>query len=259
VLRARRAGPADAPRFELPGEAPDAVLHLAGESILGRWTAAKKRRIRGSRVAGTRGLCEALAGLPKPPAVFVSGSATGYYGDRGDEVLTEDSAAGRGFLADVCREWEAASAPLAEKGTRVAHLRTGIVLAAHGGALAQMLLPFKLGLGGRLGHGRQYMSWITLDDWVGAALLAWAKPVKGPWNLTAPAPVTNEVFTKSLGRALRRPTVLPAPAAAMTLLLGEMAREVLLSGARALPARLTSAGYRFRHETLDAALAAVLR
>lgn len=255
----RRGGPA-APEFALPEGGADAVVHLAGESILGRWTAGKKRRIRDSRVAGTRRLCEALARLPKPPAICLAASATGIYGDRGDEILSEESAAGSGFLAEVCREWEAASEPLSGGGVRVVHMRTGIVLDRNGGALARMLLPFKLGVGGRLGSGRQFMSWISLDDWLGALRHALENAgLQGPVNFAGPAPVTNAEFTRALGRALKRPTVFPMPAFAARALFGEMAREVLLAGARVRPARLAASGFRFRHETVEAALADVLR
>lgn len=255
----RRGGPS-APEFTLPDGGADAIIHLAGESILGRWTAQKKRRIRDSRVLGTRRLCEAMARLPRPPATCLAASATGIYGDRGEELLSEESTAGSGFLAEVCREWEAAWQPLSGRGARVVHMRTGIVLARNGGALARMLLPFRLGVGGRLGNGRQFMSWISLDDWLGALRYSLENAtLQGPVNFVGPGPVTNAEFTRALGRALRRPTVFPMPAIAARALLGEMAREVLLSGARVRPARLAASGFRFRHETVEAAFADVLR
>jgi uncharacterized protein (TIGR01777 family) len=237
----------------------DGVIHLAGESIAGlRWTAAKKRRIRDSRVEGTKLLCRALAGLSKPPRWFIGASAAGYYGDRRDEVLREDSGPGTGFLADVCKEWEAAAGAAAQKGIRVAHLRTGVVLSGKGGALAPMLLPFKLGLGGRLGSGRQYMPWIALEDVVGAVNHIIARELAGPFNLAGPEPATNAAFTAALGRALRRPTVFPVPAFAVNLALGEMARELLLSSQRAEPAALLKPGYRFGRADVGAALAAAV-
>lgn len=215
----------------------DAVVHLAGESIAsGRWTAMRKARIRESRVNGTRLLATALAGLEHRPRVLVCASAMGYYGDRGDEILREDSPAGKGFLADVSRAWEQAADPARERGIRVLHLRTGLVLAATGGALARMLPPFKLGVGGVIGGGRQYWSWITLDDHVAAIhhVLVNASLV-GPVNLVVPRAVTNREFTQALGRVLSRPTLFPLPAFAARLLLGEMADELLLASQRLEP------------------------
>ncbi len=241
-------------------EGVDAVVHLAGESIAsGRWTAAKRRRIRDSRVGATRVLAEALAGLERPPATLVAASAVGYYGDRGDEVLREESPPGGGFLADVCREWEAAAAPAARRGLRVVHMRIGMVLAATGGALAALLPPFRLGLGGPVGSGRQWMSWISLDDLVRAILHALATAsLAGPINAVAPAPVTNREFARTLGRVLRRPAVLPLPAGAARLLLGRMADELLLASARVVPARLEAAGFTFGDATLERALRRLL-
>ena len=242
-------------------EGMDAVVHLAGENIAsGRWTAERKARIRDSRVTGTRILCEALAGLAQPPKVLVSASAIGYYGDRGDELLREERAPGSGFLPDVCRAWEAATQPAEQKGIRVTPLRTGVVLSPHGGALAKMLLPFKWGLGGVIGSGTQYMSWISLDDVVGAIHHALTTDaLRGPVNIVAPHPVTNSVFTKTLGQVLGRPTLLPMPAFAARLAFGEMADALLLASARVEPARLTASKYAFRYPQLRCAAAFVGR
>ena len=238
----------------------DAVVHLAGDSIMGlRWTAEKKRRIRETRVTATRLLVQTLTRLAKPPAVLVCASGVGYYGSRGDEVLSEESRPGTGFLADLAREWEAATATAIAQGIRVVNLRLGVVLSAHGGALAKMLTPFRLGLGGVIGDGTQWMSWITLDDVIGAIRHALTTDaLRGPLNVVAPAPVTNAEFTRTLGRALGRPTLVPLPAFAARLALGEMADELLLASQRAVPARLQASGYRFRYPTLDDALRAVL-
>ncbi len=236
--------------------AVDAVVHLAGESIAeGRWNEAKKTRIRDSRVVGTRFLAESLAKLPQRPKAMVCASAIGYYGDRGDEVLREDSAPGSGFLADVCREWEAAADPARAAGIRVAHLRTGVVFAKHGGALAKMLPPFRLGLGGPMGPGTQYMSWIALDDQI-AVLRRAAEDANyvGAINTVAPESVTSAQFARVLGRVLGRPAMLRAPAAVMRLLLGEMADALLLASTRVEPARLTALGYRFAYPSLEGAL-----
>ena len=249
-------GTIDAPRLE--GVA--GVVHLAGESIAdGRWTAERKRRIRDSRVAGTRLLAEALSRLTRKPAVLVSASAVGIYGDRGDEPLDESSATGQGFLADVGREWEAATEPAAGAGIRVVLLRLGIVLAPHGGALAKMLPPFRLGLGGRLGRGTQWMSWITLDDAVRVVLAALDRPdLAGPVNAVAPAPVTNAEFTRLLAASVHRPAIFPVPAAALELLFGEMARAALLASQRVLPRRLAAAGFVFEDPALGPALRRVV-
>ncbi len=234
----------------------DAVVHLAGENIAGgRWTRRQKQRIRDSRVLGTRLLCRALAELSDPPQILASASAVGYYGDRGQQQLDEASPPGSGFLAEVCRDWEAATEPAAEAGIRVTRLRIGVVLALHGGALARMLPVFRFGLGGRLGSGWQYMSWITLDDLVDAiGHVLSAGTLQGPINLVAPQPVTNRRFTQTLGRVLRRPALLPAPGFALRLMLGEMADELLLAGAKVAARRLLDSGFEFRDPQLDAAL-----
>ena len=239
-----------------PLEGLDAVVHLAGENIAaGRWTLTRKAIIRDSRVKGTRLLSETLARLTQPPHVLVCASAMGYYGDRGDELLTEDSSSGSGFLAELCCEWEAASELAAEKGIRVVRLRIGIVLSAEGGALKQMLLPFKLGVGGRLGSGKQYMSWIALDDLVRVIEHALTNDtMAGAVNAATPHPVTNLEFTKTLGFVLRRPTIFPVPAFAVRLLFGEMGNALLLSSARLEPARLAASGFVFRYPELEHAL-----
>ena len=238
----------------------DAIVHLAGDSIMGlRWTADKKRRIRESRTIATRLLVQTLTRLAKPPAVLVCASGVGYYGSRGDEVLSEESRPGTGFLADLAREWEAATATAIAQGIRVVNLRLGVVLSAHGGALAKMLPPFRVGLGGVIGDGAQWMSWIALDDVIGAIRHALTTDaLRGPLNVVAPAPVTNAEFTRTLGRALGRPTLVPLPAFAARLALGQMADELLLASQRVVPARLQASGYRFRYPTLDDALRAVL-
>ena len=234
----------------------DAVVHLAGESIAeGRWTAAKKKRILDSRVQGTKLLSETLARLKNPPRVLVVASAIGYYGDRGGEILTESSSRGSDFLAEVCEAWERAAQPAKEKGIRVVHPRIGIVLGKGGGALAKMLLPFKLGLGGRLGSGNQYMSWIALEDLVGVIQFALNhSALNGPVNAVSPAAATNNEFTKTLGRVLNRPTIFPAPAFALKLLLGEMAQALLLSSANVKPQKLLETKYPFKFAGLEPAL-----
>ena len=234
----------------------DAVVHLAGESIAsGRWTRARKALILNSRVRGTALLARSVSALRDKPKIFLSASAVGFYGDRGDALLDETSAGGRGFLADVCAKWEDAARPAADAGIPVVTMRTGVVLSRAGGALPKMLAPFKLGLGGALGAGTQYMSWIAIDDVVGAMQhLLRLDPVAGPVNLVAPDPVTNLEFTKTLGAVLGRPTVLRVPAFGLRLALGEMADEMLLASTRAWPARLTASGYRFRYANLEAAL-----
>ena len=237
----------------------DAVVHLAGESVARRWTAAQKRCIRDSRVKGTRLLSETLARLDRPPRTLVCASAIGYYGDRGSEILTEESPPGTGFLPDVCREWEAAADAARQKGVRVVHVRIGVVLTPKGGALAQMLTPFKLGAGGVIGSGEQFWSWIVLDDLVGAIHHALAtESLTGPVNATSPNPVTNREFTKTLGRVIRRPTILPMPAFAARLALGQMADELLLASARVLPQRLLATNYAFRDPELEGALRRML-
>lgn len=233
----------------------DAVIHLAGENIAQRWTAAAKARIRASRVDATLLLCEALARLPKPPQVLVCASATGYYGDRGDEALDESSAAGTGFLAEVCQAWEAAADPARQGGIRVVHLRLGIVLARHGGALAKILPTFRFGLGGRLGTGRQYWSWISLEDLLRVVELALQDDrISGAVNAVSPAATTNAEFAQALARALRRPAFLPVPAFAVKLIFGEMGREALLASARVRPARLLESDYEFHFPELDSTL-----
>jgi uncharacterized protein (TIGR01777 family) len=233
-----------------------AVVHLAGETIAsGRWTAARKARIQDSRVRGTGLLTRALVKLDRKPTVFISASAVGIYGNRGDEVVDERSAPGHGFLAEVCSQWEAATRPASDAGIRVVHGRMGVVLSGTGGALAKMLPPFRLGLGGVMGSGRQYMSWIAIDDVVGAIQhLLLAETVVGPVNLVAPGPISNREFTKTLGRVLRRPTMLRLPAFAIRLGLGEVADELLLASTRAQPMQLTASGYHFRYPTLEGAL-----
>jgi len=234
----------------------DAVIHLAGENVgAGRWTPDRKAAIRDSRVDGTRLLCEALAGLSRPPKALVCASAVGYYGDRGEETLTEGSPPGTGYLAGICREWEAASAPAGRKGIRVVALRFGMVLSPKGGALARMLPLFRAGLGGVIGRGRQYVSWVALDDLPHILLHALQRvDLRGPVNAVAPCPVTNREFTKALGKALSRPTPLPVPAFALRLAVGsEMADALLLSSARVVPLRLEETGYPFRFPELGAA------
>ena len=244
-------------------EGMDAVIHLAGENVGARWTAARKRQIKSSRTQGTRLLSEAIARARRRPGVLVSASAIGIYGNRGDEVLTENSPAGDAaldFLVEVGREWEAAAEPARASGVRVIHPRFGLVLSPEGGALKKMLLPFRLGLGGRLGSGTQWMSWISIDDVVGAILhVLLTESFSGPVNLVAPEPVRNRDFTAILGRVLSRPTPFAVPAAALRLILGEMATSTLLASARVLPKRLLAAGYRFEHPDLDTALRHVLQ
>jgi uncharacterized protein len=242
-------------------EALDAVVHLAGENVgSGRWTAARKAAIRDSRVKGTRLLCEALAGLVRPPGTLVCASAVGYYGDRGEEVLTEESPPGLGFLPGVSREWEAASEAASRKGIRVVTLRIGMVLSPRGGALARMLPLFRAGLGGVIGGGRQYVSWVALDDLPNIILHAFQnRDLSGPVNAVAPRPVTNREFTEALGKALSRPTPLPVPAFALRLAVGgEMADALLLSSARVVPKRLIDTGYTFLSPELEPTLRRLL-
>ncbi len=238
-------------------EGAGAVVHLAGAGIGdGRWTHARKELILRSRVDATTVLCGALAGLGTPPAVLVSGSAIGYYGDRGDEELTETSGPGSGFQAEVCRAWEGATAAAEAAGVRVVHLRSAVVLAGHGGALGRQLPLFRAGLGGRLGSGRQWFSWISLRDEISVILHAIEDTsLAGPLNASAPAPVTNREFTRELGRALHRPAVLAVPPFALRVALGrQLADELLLGSLRVLPARLAGTGFRFRDQTLEDAL-----
>lgn len=237
-------------------EGLDAMVHLAGENIAqGRWTAAKKQRIYQSRVIGTRLVAEALAKLDRPPAAMICASAVGYYGDRTDEVLTEQSPAGSGFLARTCRDWEAAAAPAREAGVRVVHVRIGIVLSPKGGALRMMLPLFRKGLGGRLGAGRQYMSWVTAGDLVRiVAFLLHEESLSGAVNAVAPNPVTNRQFARSLGKVLRRPAIAPVPRLVLRLLLGKAADELLFASTRVHPTRLLAAGFAYQHEELEPAL-----
>jgi uncharacterized protein len=241
-------------------EGLDAVVHLAGESIAsGRWTAEKKRAILESRVQGTTLLADSLAKLSRPPAVFLSASGIGYYGNRGDELLNEESSLGNDFLAQVCSEWEKATKPAAEQGIRTVLSRFGIILDANGGALAKMLTPFRMGIGGRIGNGNQWMSWMALDDAVGAMrFLLLDKFVNGPVNFVAPHPVTNAEFTKTLGRVLSRPTLFPIPAFAVRLAFGELADAALLSGQRVETTVLQDRGFGFTLPRLELALRKIL-
>jgi uncharacterized protein (TIGR01777 family) len=251
------------------GVGADAVINLAGAPIAeGRWTPARKEELRASRTATTRALVNALAKMSARPRVLLSASATGYYGDRGEETLTEESAPGAGLLGEICREWEGEAQRAEVLGIRVVRLRIGMVLARNGGALGKILLPFRLGAGGRLGSGKQWMSWITLEDLVGIFRFALEEapagsnlsrmPLGGAINAVAPQPVRNAEFTRALARAVHRPAIFPVPAFALRLALGEMAGALLLSSQRVLPLKLADAGYRFRHPELGAALASVL-
>lgn len=248
VTRYHRAAPPALAGF-------DAVVHLAGESITGRWTPAKKERIRASRRDGTRALAEGLARCAVKPRVLVSASAIGFYGDRQEEKLNEDSPPGTGFLAEVVRDWEAATLPAREAGIRVVNLRFGVVLSEQGGALKQMLPAFRLGVGGVVGNGRQYWSWVALPDVVAAIQYALiTESLRGPVNVVAPDPVTNRAFTRTLGRVLHRPTVLPVPAWAVRLVFGEMGVALLLASTRVEPRRLLASGFRFQSPELEATL-----
>ena len=237
----------------------DAVIHLAGESIVGRWTEAKKRRVRESRVQGTRNLAETLAAAPQGPRVFISASAIGYYGDRGEETLREESSPGTGFLPEVCREWEAAAEPARKAGIRTAQMRFGVVLSASGGALQKMLPPFRMGVGGNIGSGRQWSSWIDIDDVVGAIQhVITTETLRGPVNVVGPNPVRNAEFTKTLASVLSRPAILPMPAFAARLAFGQMADELLLASQRVEPSKLLVSGYVFHKPVLRTALEAIL-
>jgi uncharacterized protein len=271
VVRVVRGGPhapdairwdPDAGAIESAGlEGLDAVVHLAGESIgSGRWTEAQKARILDSRVVGTRLLADTLAGLQRSPNVMVSGSAIGFYGDRGEQPVTEETGPGEDFFADVVRRWEAAAAPAEEAGVRVPRIRSAIVLSRKGGALQRMLLPFKLGLGGRLGSGRQYWSWISIHDEVSAILhLLENDDLSGPVNLSSPNPVTQKAFATTLARTLGRPAVIPTPTLPLRLLYGsEMVEQTLTNGQRVLPKRLEASGFRFLHPELEGAFRAAL-
>lgn len=242
-------------------EGASAVVHLAGENIAGaRWTPAFKWKIRESRVKGTTLVAGAIAGARAKPQAFVCASAIGYYGNRGNDVMTESSAPGEDYLAEVCSEWEAACAPARRAGVRTANMRIGVILSSDGGALKKMLTPFKLGFGGVIGNGRQWMSWIAIDDVVGAIVHALANPqLAGPINAVAPNPATNRDFTKTLGRVLGVPTFFPMPAFAAKLAFGEMADALLLASTRVAPQALATAGYQFRHPELEAALRNLLR
>lgn len=234
----------------------DAVVHLAGESIAeGRWTDEKKKRIRESRVKGTKLLSDALSNLSSPPHTFISASAIGYYGNRGEELLTEQSAPGNEFLSDVCVQWERASDTARDKGIRTVNARFGIILDKNGGALKQMLPPFRMGVGGRIGDGKQWMSWIALEDVIEALKFALTnKALSGPINYVAPQPVRNSEFTKALGHALSRPTIFPIPAFGVRLLFGEMADALLLTSQRVEALALQAGGFQFRYPDLAAAL-----
>ena len=240
----------------------DAVVHLAGKNIAGVWTEKFKREVLESRVSGTHTLANAAAESFRQsgnPRVFLSASGAGYYGNRGDEVLTEESSAGAGFLAETSKQWEAATAPASEAGVRVVMLRIGVVLAHDGGALKPMLLPFRLGLGGRIGSGKQYWSWIALDDVIGAMMFALENDkLRGPVNGVGPAPVRSGEFVRALGKALHRPTIFPLPEFVVRTVMGEMGRELLLTSARVLPAKLEAAGYQFKHARLEDALQAAV-
>jgi len=235
-----------------------AVIHLAGESVVGRWTSGKKTKIRDSRILGTRNLAQSLAQAKDRPRVLISASAVGYYGDRGEELLREDSPSGSGFLPEVCREWEAANQPASDAGIRTVQIRIGVVLSPAGGALQKMLPPFRMGVGGNIGSGRQWMSWIHVQDLVGAVHhILKTDLLQGPVNMVAPKPVTNAEFTKALGSVLSRPTIFPVPAFAAKLAFGQMAEEVLLGSQRVEPAKLIASGYPFQYTDLRKALEAV--
>ena len=238
----------------------DAVIHLAGESIVGRWTDAKKRRILDSRSQGTGHLAEAVAKASQPPRVFISASAVGFYGNRGDEILSEESPSGEGFAAEVCQQWEAATQPAAKAGIRTAQMRIGVVMSADGGALPEMLTPFRLGLGGRLGNGRQWWTWVSAWDVVGAiGHVMNHESVSGPVNAVAPNPVTNAEFTRILASVLNRPAIFPMPASGVRLIFGEMGEELFLGSQRVEPTKLAASGYQFQHPDLENALKEILQ
>ena len=242
-------------RAGLEAAAIDAVVNLAGENVFGRWTPRKKQRIRESRVHGTRLVADAIAGFAGPPRVLLAASAVGYYGDRGEEVMTEGSAAGEDFLARVASDWEAATAGAAAAGIRVHNLRFGVVLTPTGGGLGKMLPAFRVGLGGPVGSGNQYFSWIALDDAIKAILHVLATPnLAGPVNITSPTPVTNREFAKTLGKVLGRPAVLTAPTFALRIAFGTEGAAMLESGQRVVPVRLLESGFRFCYDTLEPAL-----
>ena len=238
----------------------DAVIHLSGETIVGRWTEAKKRRILESRSQGTGHLAEAVANAAQRPRVLISASAVGFYGNRGDEILREESPSGDGFAAEICRRWEGATQPAAAAGIRTAQMRIGVVMSAHGGALPKMITPFRLGLGGRLGSGRQWWSWVSVEDVAGAIHhVLTHDSLQGPVNTVAPNPVTNAEFTSTLASVLRRPAIFPMPAFAVRLVFGEMGEELFLSSQRVEPAKLAASGYQFQHPALKNALQEILR
>ncbi len=240
-------------------EGINVMIHLAGESIAGRWTDAKKKRIRDSRVAGTTLVAETIASLNSPPDLFLSASAVGFYGDRGSEELTESSQGGKGFLPKVCFAWEAAAYAAEKSGIRTVHPRFGLVLSDKGGALETMLLPFKMGVGGVVGSGEQYMSWIAIEDAVLAIThILSSHDIVGPVNLVAPHPVTNREFTKTLGKQLGRPTILPLPSPIVKMMMGEMGESLLLDSTRVLPQTLLRTGYSFKYRDLAKALAEIL-
>jgi uncharacterized protein (TIGR01777 family) len=238
----------------------EAVIHLAGETVVGRWTEEKKRQIRNSRVLGTRNLAQALAKAPQRPRLLISGSAIGYYGDRGEEILGENSASGKGFLPEVCREWEAATQPATDAAIRTVQVRIGVVLSPDGGALQKMLLPFRLGLGGKMGNGSQWWSWIHVQDLVGAIHHILKNDLlQGPVNVVSPRPVSNSDFTKILAGVLSRPAIFPMPAFAARLAFGQMADELLLASQRVEPAKLVASGYPFQYSDLKKALQEILK
>jgi uncharacterized protein len=238
----------------------DAVIHLAGESIVGRWTKTKKRRILETRVQGTRHLAEALAQAPQRPRLLISASAIGYYGDRGEETLREDSSSGAGFLPEVCREWEGATEPAAKAGVRTVQMRFGLVLSPSGGALQKMLLPFRMGVGGNMGNGRQWWSWVDINDLVGAVQhVIKTETLQGPVNVVTPSPVRNADFTKTLASVLSRPAIFPMPAFAARLVFGQMGDELLLASQKVEPAKLMKGGYVFQKPDLRKALEDILR
>ncbi len=238
----------------------DAVIHLAGESIVSRWTESKKKRILESRVVGTRNLAHSLAAAPQRPRVLISASAIGYYGDRGNEILREQSPSGKGFLPEVCRQWEGATQPAADAGIRTVRLRIGVVLSSAGGALPKMLTPFRLGLGGNMGDGRQWWSWIHVQDLAGAIHhILKSDLLQGPVNGVSPGPVTNAEFTKTLAAVLSRPAIFPMPAFAARLAFGQMADELLLASQRVEPTSLIASGYPFQYSELRKALEEILR
>jgi len=238
----------------------DGIVHLAGENIAsGKWTRKKKEKIRNSRIEGTKKLCEHILKLPTPPSVLVCASAIGYYGNRGVEFLNEGSSRGSGFLPDVCLGWEEAAESVSKAGVRVVSVRFGIVLSKDGGALAKMMTPFKMGMGGKIGSGTQYMSWVAMDDVTGAIYHTLVTgSLKGPVNVTAPNPVTNKEFTNTLGEVLKRPAVVPMPAFAAKLAFGEMANDLLLASTKVAPKRLSDSGYEFQYPELENALRHIL-